>query len=136
MTFTCRTCKWWTSLNGVCVCGYSGRPTVMDDSCEAWNAKGSDIDMLIRSALDAGATVRKVKPGDGGIFVNGRRLTDGNLEECILNPKPPTNADRIRAMSDEELADEILRWFNWLNAVYWDDHRIINWLREEYKSES
>ena len=42
-----------------------------------------------------------------------------------------TNADRIRAMTDEELADEILRWFNWLNAVEWDDKRIINWLREE-----
>ena len=45
--------------------------------------------------------------------------------------KPKTNADRIRAMTDEELADEILRWFNWLNAVEWDDKRIINWLKQE-----
>lgn len=46
-------------------------------------------------------------------------------------PQPITNADRIRAMSDEELADEILRWFNWLNAVEWDDKRIIDWLKQE-----
>ena len=42
-----------------------------------------------------------------------------------------TNADRIRSMTDEELADEILRWFNWLNAVDWQSDRIINWLKEE-----
>lgn len=48
---------------------------------------------------------------------------------AVLRPK--TNADRIRAMSDEELADEILSWFNWLNAVEWDDKRIIDWLKQE-----
>jgi hypothetical protein len=42
-----------------------------------------------------------------------------------------TNADRIRAMTDEELAYEILSWFNWLNAVEWDDKRIIEWLKQE-----
>lgn len=45
--------------------------------------------------------------------------------------KPITNADRIRSMTDEELADEILKWFNWLNAVEWDEDRIINWLKQE-----
>jgi len=45
--------------------------------------------------------------------------------------KPLTNADRIRAMNDEELADEILSWFNWLNAVEWNDKRILDWLRQE-----
>ena len=45
--------------------------------------------------------------------------------------KRKTNADIIRAMTDEELADEILKWFNWLNAVEWDDDRIINWLKQE-----
>ena len=44
-----------------------------------------------------------------------------------------TNADRIRAMTDEELAEEILSWYNWLNAVEWDDKRIINWLKQEVK---
>lgn len=46
-------------------------------------------------------------------------------------PKPKSNADAIRAMTDEELADEILKWFNWLNAVEWDEDRIINWLKQE-----
>ena len=57
----------------------------------------------------------------------------GTWQERILvnKPKPITNADRIRAMSDEELADEILRWFNWLNAVEWNDKRIFDWLRQE-----
>jgi len=46
-------------------------------------------------------------------------------------PTHKTNADRIRMMSDEELAEEILSWYNWLNAVEWDDKRIINWLKQE-----
>ena len=53
---------------------------------------------------------------------------------CVQSPckdEKPSNADRIRAMTDEELADEILRWFNWLNAVEWDDNRIIGWLKQE-----
>jgi hypothetical protein len=49
--------------------------------------------------------------------------------------KPITNADRIRAMTDEELADEILSWFNWLNAVEWDDKRIIEWLKQEVSTD-
>ena len=62
------------------------------------------------------------------------------INPAILNtavgyfPPPQTrktNADRIRSMTDEELADEILRWFNWLNAVDWQSDRIINWLKEE-----
>lgn len=53
-------------------------------------------------------------------------------DDCPYDKCPfQTNADRIRAMTDEELADEILRWFNWLNAVEWDDKRIINWLKQE-----
>ena len=52
---------------------------------------------------------------------------------CVLDeaPKLITNADRIRSMTDEELAEEILSWYNWLNAVEWDDKRIINWLKQE-----
>lgn len=46
-------------------------------------------------------------------------------------PLKKTNADCIRAMSDEELADEILSWFNWLNAVEWNDKRILDWLKQE-----
>ena len=66
----------------------------------------------------------------------------GWCEKAIDSPEPNrekgcyyfqqmTNADRIRQMSDEELADEVLRWFNWLNAVEWDDSRILEWLKKE-----
>lgn len=48
-----------------------------------------------------------------------------------LQALPITNADRIRSMTDAELANEILSWFNWLNAVEWDDNRILDWLKQE-----
>lgn len=58
-----------------------------------------------------------------------------DFKNYVEKPKPKrkrkTNADLIRAMTDEELADEILKWFNWLNAVEWDEDRIINWLKQE-----
>lgn len=52
------------------------------------------------------------------------RLTDAELPMGVV-PKKPTNADRIRSMSDEELARwleyegggacaEICGWLNWL----------------------
>ena len=63
------------------------------------------------------------------IVLRKKKETKTTIEYEELKPK--TNADRIRAMTDEELADEILRWFNWLNAVEWDDKRIINWLKQE-----
>lgn len=60
-----------------------------------------------------------------------------NLDGCIYfsqkvvpKPKPMTNADRIRAMTDEELAD-YLRWHNDLysrNGMDW-----LDWLKEEAK---
>ena len=58
-----------------------------------------------------------------------------DFKNYVAKPAPKrkrkTNADLIRAMTDEELADEILKWFNWLNAVEWDEDRIINWLKRE-----
>ena len=70
--------------------------------------KNPDIDLLIHAALDAGAIVSKSKSGEkGGIFINGRRLEDDELEELIRNPKLPTNADTIRGMTDSELAEFI-----------------------------
>lgn len=55
----------------------------------------------------------------------------GYRDGRLYQPPVLTNADRIRALSDEELADEILSWFNWLNAVEWNDKRILDWLRQE-----
>ena len=61
-------------------------------------------------------------------------FAEPNLAFEIRRIAKTTNADRIRSMTDEELADEILRWFNWLNAVDWQSDRIINWLKEEVKN--
>jgi len=66
-----------------------------------------------------------------GFYDGSCRLLEGKPCEDQKPPKPITNADRIRAMSDEELADEILSWFNWLNSVEWNDKRILGWLRQE-----
>lgn len=45
--------------------------------------------------------------------------------------KPVTQADRIRAMSDEELADELLEWFACFTAVEWSKGMILDWLKQE-----
>jgi len=45
--------------------------------------------------------------------------------------KPQTNADKIRAMSDEQLADELLEWFACFYAVEWSREQIINYLKQE-----
>lgn len=42
-------------------------------------------------------------------------------------PKPITNADRIRSMSDEELAD----FLDETDSVYWDRQTWLDWLKEE-----
>lgn len=45
--------------------------------------------------------------------------------------KPQTNADRLRAMTDEELADELLEWYAVFSAVEWTKDMIIDWLKKE-----
>lgn len=53
--------------------------------------------------------------------------TDGVLAE---RDKPiKTNADRIRAMTDEELADELIEWFAVFYAVEWTKDMILDWLK-------
>lgn len=44
-------------------------------------------------------------------------------------PKPQTNADRIRAMSDEEMADEILDWLATMYSIEWTPKNILSWLK-------
>lgn len=72
--------------------------------------------------------------GDCNICANGR-LPDMSrtCAECGLsrkNYKPMTNADCIRAMMDEELAD-YLRYYSDSYARY--DMDWLDWLRQEYK---
>lgn len=45
--------------------------------------------------------------------------------------KPKTNADRIRSMTDEELADELLEWYAVFSAVEWTKDMILEWLKRE-----
>lgn len=43
-----------------------------------------DIDMLIQAAKEYGAEIRQVKPGEGGIYVNGKKITADELFGCGL----------------------------------------------------
>lgn len=55
-----------------------------------------------------------------------------DMEPVIL---PATNADRIRAMSDEELADEIEEWFlvMYNHEIAHDD--LVSWLKSPVEGE-
>ena len=59
--------------------------------------------------------------------------TTTNNDSIVWIPK--TNADRIRTMSDEELADELLCLFAAFYAVEWGREMVIEWLKEPYKDE-
>lgn len=47
--------------------------------------------------------------------------------EMVSVSKPQTNADRIRAMTDEELAD----FLDKTDPVYWNRQTWLDWLRQE-----
>ena len=72
----------------------------------------------IGQALKLQRTQYKSKDGEGGIFVKGKELTTEELLSGLLNPKPITNADYIRSMTDEELADFYFR-HSWGIADQW-----------------
>ena len=64
-----------------------------------------------------------------------------NADWCArdFNPKsdepkcfePLTNADRIRAMTDEELADWLVEVAGWLPMYESKAHPILKWLKQE-----
>jgi hypothetical protein len=60
--------------------------------------------------------------------------TESNCRGCFegshYKPKPVTNADRIRSMTDEELAD-YLRYYSDSYARY--DMDWLDWLKQEAK---
>lgn len=47
--------------------------------------------------------------------------------------KPVTNADRIRSMSDEELAEWLCDIAGWLPMYEGKMHPILDWLKQEVK---
>ena len=57
----------------------------------------------------------------------------GDLSYCCNAWKPmaQTNADRIRAMSDDELADELMNWFVAFCSVELSRETLIDWLKKE-----
>lgn len=58
---------------------------------------------------------------------------DGAISFCVLGPcsdETPSNADRIRQMSDEELADELLNCFAAFYIVEWSKEVLLEWLKE------
>ena len=66
----------------------------------------ADVGEFAKDTVVPGNTVRIIDRGGIGLY-NGQLVT---------NPNRPTNADRIRSMSDEELADK----FRWLVCpFYW-----------------
>ena len=46
--------------------------------------KKSDIDLLKEIAEPYGIEVRQVNPGEGGIFVDGRKLSEEEIKEIIF----------------------------------------------------
>jgi hypothetical protein len=62
----------------------------------------------------------------------------GDKSKCDFYPnvreeekKPVTNYDRIRAMTDEELADELLELFACFYAVEWSREQVLDLLKQE-----
>ena len=56
---------------------------------------------------------------------------DCPYEKCPVPKFHKTNADRIRSMTDEELADELVEWFACFSAVEWTREMICDWLKQE-----
>lgn len=46
-----------------------------------------------------------------------------------------SNADHLRDLPDEELAEEIMNWFAALYTVEWNTETVLEYLREPYEVE-
>ena len=55
----------------------------------------------------------------------------GYHDGLMFHPAIITNADRIRAMTDEELADELLTAFAAFYDVEWSKDAVLDWLKQE-----
>lgn len=71
----------------------------------------------------------------------GYKVDECNFKDCSYRTEPTTNADRIRAMNDDELADVVA---NGVDCVLKAPHRmevdctscILKWLQQPTESES
>ena len=68
----------------------------------------------------------------------GYKVDECNHKDCPWRTEPITNADRIRAMNDEELAWELMLWrceavarHHGISSVYPDTQKtILEWLQQ------
>ena len=58
--------------------------------------------------------------GESTVFCAGRRFYI-------------SNADHLRELPDEELAEEIMNWFAALYTVEWSTETVLEYLREPYE---
>lgn len=78
---------------------------------------------------------KKTCGGDDAYFFEGSECDEFNKQVLA---QPPTNADRIRAMSDEELAWELMLWrceavakHHGISSEYPDTQKtILDWLQQ------
>lgn len=67
----------------------------------------------------------------GECMIPSRSAEYGPMCRSDCTDKHPSNADRIRAMSDEELADELLTAFAAFYEVEWSKDAVFDWLKRE-----
>ena len=68
----------------------------------------------------------------------GYKVDECDYKDCLYRTEPITNADRIRAMSDENLAWELMLWrceatakYHGIETQYPDTHsKILDWLQQ------
>ena len=68
----------------------------------------------------------------------GCKVDECDYKDCPWRTEPITNADRIRAMSDENLAWELMLWrceatakYHGIETQYPDTHsKILDWLKQ------
>ena len=60
-----------------------------------------------------------------------RQLHQPNTVVGYVSPLKKTNADRIRSMTDEELAETMLDCFAAFYDVEWSKQDILDWLKQE-----
>ena len=68
----------------------------------------------------------------------GYKVDECNNKDCPYRTEPITNADRIRAMGDENLAWELMLWrceaiakYHGIESQYPDTHsKILDWLQK------
>ena len=73
----------------------------------------------------------------------GYKVDECDYKDCLYRTEPITNADRIRAMSDENLAWELMLWrceatakYHGIETRYPDTHsKILEWLQQPPKGE-